>query len=429
MSAAAAAGQRGSGAVVGRSATVTVCLAVMASAAATQQPTCAPDNAGISVPDGFCVVIVAEGLGGARHLTVAPNGDVLVAVPGRDSGGVVLLRDTDNDGIADLRRMLVSDPQAADVQLYGASGRTWLYYSTHQDVIRVPWRVGATAVEGMPDTVVRGLVYQGEHGIKTFVIAPDGRLFVNVGAPSNSCQRQDRQKGSVGWDPCPLLDSAGGIWLFDANRLGQTSTLSTRYATGMRNTVALSVRPTDGELYAVVHGRDQLAALWGYSDSASAEKPAEEFVKVTKGTDVGWPYCYYDPQLKRKVLSPEYGGDGTAVGRCANKTMPIIGFPAHWAPDGLLFYTGAQFPAAYRGGAFVAFHGSWNRAPLPQQGYNLVFVDLTGDHPGEWRVFADGFQAARSRPVDVAQAPDGSIFVSDDRGGRVFRILYRGARD
>ncbi len=429
MRTAGGAGQRGSGAVVWHALTVAVGVTVLAVPAAAQQPACAPDNAGLTVPDGFCVVVVAEGLGGARHLTVAPNGDVLVAVPGRDSGGVVLLRDTDGDGKADLRRMLVTDAQAADVQLYTASGRTWVYYSTHQDVIRVPWRVGATTVEGTPDTIVRGLVYQRQHGIKTFVIAPDGRLFVNVGAPSNSCQQQDRQAGSMGQDPCPLLDSAGGIWLFDATRTGQTSTLSTRYATGLRNTVALSVRPADGELYGVMHGRDQLGQLWGYSDSASAEKPAEEFVKITKGTDVGWPYCYFDPALSRKVLSPEYGGDGTTVGRCANKTSPIVAFPAHWAPDGLLFYTGTQFPEAYRGGAFVAFHGSWNRAPLPQQGYNVVFVEFTDDHPGKWRVFADGFQAARGRPVDVAQGPDGSIFVSDDRGGCVFRILSRGARD
>jgi glucose/arabinose dehydrogenase len=405
-------------------------LGVMAvpAAARAQGPVCASDNAGITVPDGFCVVVVADGLGRARHLTVASNGDVLVAVPGRDSGGVVLLRDTDGDGKADVRRMVVSDPQAADVQLYTASGRTWLYYAVSRGILRVPWRVGATATQGAVDTVVRGLVYQGQHGIKTFVIAPDGRLFVNVGAPSNSCQQQDRQKGSLGRDPCPLLDSAGGIWLFDANGSDQTSTPTTHYATGLRNTVAMAIRPTDSQLYGLMHGRDQLGALWGYSDSASAEKPAEEFVKITEGMDNGWPYCYYDPALHEKVLAPEYGGDGTAVGRCGDKASPLVAFPAHWAPDGLLFYTGTQFPAAYRGGAFVAFHGSWNRAPLPQQGYNLVFVEFTGEQPGKWRVFADGFRDVRSRPVGLAQGPDGSIYVSDDAGGRVYRILYRGPR-
>jgi glucose/arabinose dehydrogenase len=403
-------------------------LMAVPTCASAQRPPCAPDNAGITVPDGFCVVLVADGLGRARHLVVESNGDVLVAVPGRDSGGVVLLRDTDGDGKADMLRRVVSERQAADVKLYTNSGRTWLYYAVNRGVIRVPWHVGATEVDGPPDTVVRDLVYQGEHGIKTFVIAPDGRLFVNVGAPSNSCQAQDREKGSKGLDPCPLLDSAGGIWLFDANGQDQTSTPGTHYARGLRNTVALAIRPADGDLYGVMHGRDQLAALWGYSDSASAEKPAEEFVKITRGTDNGWPYCYYDPALAKKVLAPEYSGDGTAVGRCASKASPLIGFPAHWAPDGLLFYTGSQFPAAYRGGAFIAFHGSWNRAPLPQQGYNLVFVEYSGNRPGTWRVFADGFRDVRSRPVGVAQGPDGSIYVSDDASGRVYRILYQGAR-
>lgn len=403
-------------------------LTTLTTAAWAQGPVCATDNAGITVPDGFCVVVVADGLGRARHLAVASNGDVLVAVPGRDSGGVVLLRDTDGDGKADLRRWVISDRQAADVQLYTASGRTWLYYAVNRGILRVPWRVGATTAQGAADTVVRGLVYQGQHGIKTFVIAPDGRLFVNVGAPSNSCQQQDRQKGSMGRDPCPLLDSAGGIWLFDANGSDQTSTPATHYATGLRNTVAMAFRSANGELYGLMHGRDQLGALWGYSDSASAEKPAEEFVEITKGMDNGWPYCYYDPALHEKVLAPEYGGDGTTVGRCADKASPLVAFPAHWAPDGLLFYTGTQFPAEYRGGAFVAFHGSWNRAPLPQQGYNLVFVEFAGDEPGKWRVFADGFRDVRSRPVGVAQGPDGSIYVSDDASGRVYRILYRGSR-
>lgn len=407
---------------------VVLLLLGLASRLEAQQPTCAPDNAGLTVPAGFCALVVADGLGRARHLTVAANGDILVAVPGRDSGGVVLLRDTDGDGRADLRRWVVGDRDAADVQIRKASGGSWIYYSTHQDIVRVHWSPGATTVQGPPDTVVRGLVYQRQHGIKTFVIAPDGRLFVNVGAPSNSCQQQDRQPGSAGFDPCPLLDSAGGIWLFQADGAGQTATLRRRYATGMRNTVALTVRPADGALYAVVHGRDQLGALWGYSDSASAEKPAEEFVKVTQGTDVGWPYCYFDPELRQKVLSPEYGGDGKTVGRCADKASPLVGFPAHWAPDGIVFYTGNQFPSAYHGGAFIAFHGSWNRAPLPQQGYNVVFVPFDGDRPGTWRVFADGFRSVRSRPVDVAQGPDGSLFVSDDAGGRVYRILYRSAR-
>jgi glucose/arabinose dehydrogenase len=166
----------------------------------------------------------------------------------------------------------------------------------------------------------------------------------------------------------------------------------------------------------------------------NAEKPAEEFVRIEEGDNVGWPYCYYDPEIERKVLAPEYGGDGSRQGRCADMKDPLIGFPAHWAPDGLLFYAGDQLPQRYRGGAFVVFHGSWNRAPEPQAGYKVVFAPFEGGNPtGEWEVFADGFagddpspQSAAHRPVGIAEGPDGSLYVSDDRGGRIYRILFRG---
>jgi glucose/arabinose dehydrogenase len=401
-------------------------LSLLLLACGAPAPSCPPDNAGLTLPEGFCALVVADSLGRARHLTVADNGDVLVAVPERDSGGVVLLRDTTGDGVADHRQMLIRDPLAVDVQLREADDGTWIYYSTYREVIRYAWTPGAEAVTGPADTVVRDLPGARQHGMKTFTLAAGGRLFVNHGAPSNSCQADDREPGSMGMDPCPLLDTTGGIWLYAADRTGQTVADGARYATGLRNTVALTVHPADGELYGVVHGRDALGQLWGFSDSANAEKPAEEFVRLARGTDVGWPYCYYDPQLRRRVLAPEYGGDGETVGRCERIADPVIAFPAHWAPDGLLFYTGTQFPAAYRGGAFIAFHGSWNRAPLPQQGFNVVFVPFEGAVPGEWRVFAEGFEAVEGRPVDVAQGPDGSLYVSDDRGGRVYRILHHG---
>ena len=164
--------------------------------------------------------------------------------------------------------------------------------------------------------------------------------------------------------------------------------------------------------------------------------PAEELVKVEDGDDFGWPYCYLDPNLGHKVLAPEYGGDGVEVGRCAEAKEALLGLPAHWAPNGLLFYQGDQFPEEYQSGAFIAFHGSWNRAPLPQGGYNVVFVALSDGEPqGDWNVFADGFAGsevspggAAHRPVDLAEGPDGSLFVSDDRGGRIFRIVYAGTR-
>ena len=272
---------------------------------------------------------------------------------------------------------------------------------------------------GAADTIVSALPARGGHRAKSFVFGPGGAIYVNVGSPSNACQEQQRTVESPGKDPCEELENWAGIWRFDPDRSGQRQGDGSRYATGMRNTVALGVRGQDGEIYAAIHGRDQLT-LWPehFDDAMNAEKPAEEFVRVREGSDFGWPYCYYDPALELKVLAPEYGGDGRSVGRCAGKDDPLIGFPAHWAPNGLHFYSGTQFPERYRGGALIAFHGSWNRAPLPQGGYNV-----------------DGFagedvspRGAAHRPVGLAEGPDGSLYVSDDRGGRIFRIVYRGAQ-
>jgi mono/diheme cytochrome c family protein len=157
---------------------------------------------------------------------------------------------------------------------------------------------------------------------------------------------------------------------------------------------------------------------------------------LSDGADFGWPYCYYDPFRESKVLAPEYGGDGVITGRCEQKTDPIMAFPAHIAPNDLLFYTGDQFPERYREGAFIAFHGSWNRAPLEQEGYYVVFVPFRDGLPsGDWEVFADGFSGmdklmnpgdAEHRPTGLAQGPDGSLYVSDSRRGTIWRIMYTG---
>jgi glucose/arabinose dehydrogenase len=396
---------------------------------------CAADNGGLTLPDGFCAVVVADDVARARHLVVAPNGDVLVATgPSRGQeggGGVVLLRDTDGDGVANERSQFgggVGD----DVEFR----RGFLYYSTHGAVMRYRWQPGAMEPEGPADTIVSGLPATRSHQAKSIAFGADGALYVNIGSPSNSCQIEDRSSGGSGKDPCDELETRAGIWRFDADQVGQTQADGERFATGLRNTVALTAHPETGALYGVVHGRDQLSANWPqlFNDDQSAEKPSEEFVLVESGDDFGWPYCYHDPELGHKVLAPEYGGDGSSVGRCADLKEPLVAFPAHWAPNGVMFYTGDQFPANYRGGAFIAFHGSWNRSPLPQGGYNVVFQPFDGAEPtGDWVVFADNFAGAEKgpreaehRPVGVAQGPDGSLYVSDDRAGRIYRILYTG---
>jgi len=401
-------------------------------AVAQQRPTCASDNAGLTLPAEFCALVVADKVGAARHLAVAANGDVFVAL--RDSaGGVLALRDTSGDGIADVQRKFGPGP-GSGIALHGG----FLYFGTNDAVVRWPWRPGQLEPAGPPDTVVSGLTNRRQHAAKTFVIGADGALYVNIGAPSNACQTQDRTPGSPGQDPCPLLEIGGGIWRFDPTRLHQGQPDGLRFATGLRNTMALAVEPSSGALFGAQHGRDLLHGNWPslFSEAQSAERPAEELVHVERGADYGWPYCYYDPELARLVLAPEYGGDGRSVGRCTAARAPDLAFPAHWAPDGMLFYSGTQYPAEYRGGLFIAFHGSWNRAPLPQQGYTVVFAPFMAGRPtGTHRVFLDGFAGERRdpsgaahRPVGLAQGSDGSLYVSDDKGGRIYRVVYTGGR-
>jgi glucose/arabinose dehydrogenase len=405
----------------------------MTLAAQGRAPVCAADNAGLTLPPGFCALLVVDSIGPARHLVALPNGDLLVAVRG-NGGGVRLLRDTTGDGRADV------------VRGFGPAGGTgiayrdgFLYFATDDAVVRWAWRPGQLEPAGAPDTIVSDLTNRRQHAAKGITIGADGALYVNIGAPANACQVEDRAVGSPGQDPCQLLEIAGGIWRFDATRSGQRQTDGRRHATGLRNALSLAVQPGTGTLFAAQHGRDDLHRIWPalFTEAQSAEKPAEEVFQIEGGKDYGWPYCYYDPELKAKVLAPEYGGDGKKAGRCATVGMPAAAFPAHWAPDALTFYAGPQFPAKYRGGLFVAFHGSWNRAPQPQAGYNVVFVPFARGAPaGDWEVFADGFAGAdrspggaRARPAGLAVGPDGSLYVTSDvKSGVVFRIVYRGSR-
>jgi len=155
---------------------------------------------------------------------------------------------------------------------------------------------------------------------------------------------------------------------------------------------------------------------------------------LKKGGDYGWPMCYYDPFQQGLVLAPEYGGDGKTAGLCAQKGAPAAVFPAHWAPNAMVLYDRQQFPARYRNGLFIAFHGSWNRAPYAQGGYNVVFQGLSGDKAsGQCEIFADGFAGADKspgkaahRPSGIAVGPDGALYVADDVSGRVYRIVYHG---
>lgn len=406
-----------------------------AAAQAAQRPVatrCAPDNGGITLPRGFCASIFADSLSAPRHLVVAPNGDVFVALAG---GGVMALRDRNGDGVADERNRFGEKNHATEVALFDG----YLYTENGTDIIRYRLPNGSLAPSGDEEIVVKGLPPRG-HGAKTFTIAKDGSLYVNVGSGTNACQRDDRKLHSPGIDPCTELETRAGIWRFDARKLDQTQSQGVHFARGIRNSVAITINPHDGDLYVVQHGRDQLGgggANWPelYNNEQGAELPAEEMFHVQQGDDFGWPYCYFDPQQQKKVLGPEYGGDGKEVGRCASKKGNVGYFPAHWAPDGMLFYTASLFPAKYRDGVFIAFHGSWNRAPLPQAGYKVVFQPMKGGRAsGSFENFADGFapnldvqrsvsRSGNRRPVGLAQGTDGALYISDDAGGRIWKVI------
>lgn len=373
----------------------------------------------VTVPTGFCAVLFAEGLTAPRHLAVASNGDIFAASA---RGGVIALRDADGDGVAETKKSWGRDNGTGIALAEG-----YLWFSANEALYRWKWAPGQLEPTVNAEVVVQGLP-TGGHSAKPIVVK-DGYIYMDIGSATNSCQEADRIARSPGRAPCTELDTRAGIWRFSATRLGQTPADGVRYATGLRNPMALAFEPRAGVLWMATHGRDQLGANWGWSDSMNAELPAEEFGPVPQGADYGWPYCFYDQMQGKRVQNPEYGGDGTRVGDCAAKAVPAIGFPGHWAPIGLTFYTGSAFPQTYRGGAFLAFHGSWNRAPLPQAGYRVVFVPFRDGRPsGGYQTFMQGSGSAALRPIGLAVGPDGSLFVSSDGAGKVWKVIYVGSR-
>ena len=422
-------------------------LLVIATCSAGEKPSaanpqCDEGNGGITLPPGFCASVFADEIGVARHMVVTPNGDLYVALEdaSRSSanstkvrgdngrGGIMALRDTNADRRADIR-VRIEDNGASHSGMAWRS--PWLYSSSVTYVLRYRLDSGSLRPVGPPDTIVTGFP-DGGHSSRSLALDDAGNLFVNVGSDSNACY-----SGQGGLDPCPELDARAGIWRYDAARLHQVHDVAHRFATGIRNAVGLAWNPTLHSLYATQHGRDGLHNSYSslYAIEKSDDTPSEELLKVVAGDDYGWPYCYHDRVLRRRVLAPEYDGNGKEAGRCAEKKLPVAAFPGHWAPDGLLFYQGTMFPARYRDGVFITFHGSWNRNG-PQDGYKVVFQPLAnGVARDSSETFADDFAGgrkspggARYRPVGLAEGPDGSVYISDDQRGRIWRVIYTGKR-
>jgi glucose/arabinose dehydrogenase len=423
----------------------TVMLVAATPFVSAQTNSCGGDNGGITLPPGFCATIFADNLGHARQMVFGPGGVLYLNTwsggyyqndKPPDGGFLVALKDTKGDGRAD------AIERFGDGVAQGSAGGTGirvynggLFAEQNDKIIRYSLPTNGFVPGEQPHVIVSGLPLTGDHPMHPFIIDAEGHLFVDLGSATNSCQKQNRIANSPGYQPCIELQTRAGTWLYDANKEDQHFSPKERYATGLRNGEGFAF-DASGRLFATMHGRDQLSQNWPslFTADQSAQLPAEEIVQLEKGADYGWPECYYDGIQNKLVLAPEYGGDGKKVGDCANKKAPVASFPGHWAPNDLLIYSGNAFPVAYQGGAFVAFHGSWNRSPDPQGGYNVVFQPLKdGKTSGPFVVFADGFAGAvkqpgqaAHRPSGLAMGPDGALYISDDWHGRIWRVTYHG---
>ena len=389
------------------------------------------DNGGLTLPPGFRALVVADKLKPLRQVAVAPNGDLYAKTR---EGGIYALRDTDGNGRADV------------IKEFGNGGGTgialrgeWLYHSSNNAIYRYKLAPGELVPAGNPERIVKDLPDRRQHAAKAFAFGADGRLYVEVGSPSNALGQPDRARGAIGQDPTEFLKTHGGYWSFAADQPDQTQADGRHFSTGHRHSTTIALNPANGRLFIAIHGRDQLSTVAPqfFSDDDNAELPAEVLHELTEGANFGWPTTYWDPHKHQRMLNPEYGGDGRKAAPAGKFPDPLVAFPAHWSPMQLAFYTGTQFPEKYRGGAFLAFQGSWNRAPRPQKGYNVVFIpfNTSGLPAGGYEVFADNFTGkaelaspndAAHRPHGVAVGSDGSLYVTDALHGRIWRILHTG---
>ena len=398
-------------------------------------PALAGEPDGLTLPPGFHATVVTEGLGPIRHLAIRGNGDIYVSTP-KDGGGIIALH-LDAGHKADQVHHFSNVDGGTGIRFYNgalyASSQSAVYRFTFSGDALLPAKGPQIILDGMPVThpgfnrVNRPIAFDGK-----------GHLFVALDASGNFCAASLTPPGAapplpVGLQPCPDLRTRAGIWRFDASRTGQSFPADgEQFATGIRDMDALDWSPADGNLYGIMHGRDNSTRLWPALISAEDENHiADEMHRVTRSTDFGWPYTYYDGARKLRLVSPEYGGDGKKLAPSGLYSTPVVTFYSRRAaPLDLLFYSGTTFPATYRGGAFIVLHGTGNVT-----GYNVVFVpfDRKGK-AGEPTVFADGFAAfdtsganrgpAKYRPTGAAVGPDGALYISDSQKGRIWRIAW-----
>lgn len=391
---------------------------------------------GLSLPPGFHASVVTEGLGPVRHLAVRENGDIYASTP----------VDRQNKGSGIIALHLDANHKAAQVEHFGSvDGGTAirfykgaLYAASPSAVYRftfsgsnelVPAKDPEVIVDGMPEA------HPGFNRAN-IALAFDGKgsLFVALEASANLCTEPNTPAGAppVGLKPCPDLGTRAGVWRFNAVKTGQKfPSGGEQIATGIRDITSLDWSPLDGHLYGIMHGRDNTHRTWPNLVSAEDEEHiADEMHRITKLTDFGWPYTYYDGAKKARLVSPEYGGDGKTEAPAGKYSTPALTFYPRAAPVDLVFYTGDAFPKSYRGGAFVVRHGT-----LAKQGYDVVFVPFNRNgEAGTPTTFVNGFAAfdpssktpgrARYRPIGAAVGPDGALYIADSQQGRIWRIAY-----
>lgn len=334
----------------------------------------------LRVPAGFAVDVYAEGLRGARFMTLGPDGVPYLSLS--RAGRVVKLPDRDGDGRADT---VIEVARGLDIPHGLAFRGDTLYVAETNRIVRLVPGVVA------PQVVVPDLPHGGGHFTRTVVFGPaDGRMYVSVGSSCNICDESDARRAAV-------------------LRFNPDGSAMEIFAHGLRNSVGLAFDPATGELWGTNNDRDLLGD----------DLPPDRVNILHQGGNYGWPQCYLPGHP-----NPEY-----PKADCGHLAEPAITFQAHSAPLGIAFSTGTRFPAAFRGGAFVAYHGSWNRS-VPT-GYKVVYVRQEDGRPVAISDFITGFLPAGAsdpwaRPVDLLVLRDGSLLVSDDYGGRVFRVRYVG---
>lgn len=341
----------------------------------------------VELPPGFESEVFASGLDAPRFIAFGPNGTLHVAE--RGANRIVALPDNNGDGQADETIVVAAELNRPHSLVFHEGD--W-YIGVPSGVVRLSDADGDGVAETR-ETVVGDLPDGGAHTTRTVEFLPDGRMAVSVGSSCNVCTEDDPRRAAI-----IMYDDATG-----ANpRI---------FAEGLRNAVGVEVHPETGELWVTNNGRDLMGD----------DLPPETVYIVEEGVDYGFPRCHAGD-----IPDPEFGGENACVG----VPEPLVEMQAHMAPLGLTFYDAKAFPETYQGDLFIAMHGSWNRS-VPV-GYNVMRVPLDGSKPtGPAEPFATGWLSQETgessgRPVGLAVGPDGALYVSDDKGGFIYRIWYAG---